>query len=200
MKKILKVPYFSQKDNALNPGGSCNVTSVAMCMSAMGIKGDNSYPQLEDQLYALCEKKGYSRHSPQTLVWLFKQKNLQDEFDQFCTFRKIKNHINEGFPVIVHGWWTSFGHIMPIIGYDDEAYNGKGAFVCNDPAGEWSNGYYTGNLNGKHIRYSYNLMDCVLRANSYSQAMDFYNSGKVPGPEFKECWVHKVKGKKLEFI
>lgn len=42
MKKDLKVPYFSQLDNKYVPGGTCNVTSVAMCLAYRGIVGDGT--------------------------------------------------------------------------------------------------------------------------------------------------------------
>ena len=41
MPKVeLNVPYFCQWDNALYPGGSCNLTSAAMVLEYFG-KGGN---------------------------------------------------------------------------------------------------------------------------------------------------------------
>jgi hypothetical protein len=51
-----KVPYFNQRDNASTEGGQrigdvmCNVTTLASCLTALGIKNPNSSKQFEDAL------------------------------------------------------------------------------------------------------------------------------------------------------
>ena len=63
-KKIqLNVPYKPQNDNIYNPTGSCNVTSIAMCLEFLGVKIENEN-QLEDIIYQQMSHSGLSRHSP----------------------------------------------------------------------------------------------------------------------------------------
>lgn len=158
MKANLNVPYFSQLDNKLNPYGTCNTTCVAMAMAFRGIKGDGS-GQLEDQLTAKCNAEGWDRHSPWDLQKLFKWKKLKSEFDPKSNREKIKNHLKNG-PVIVHGYFTRSGHIILIKGFDDTAYNGRGAFVVNDPNGEWhADGYTYQEGAGNGALYSYAMID-----------------------------------------
>jgi len=157
VKVVLNVPYLSQRDNLYNPSGACNVTSVAMAMKWFGIVGDGSLPQLEDQLYVKASKEGWSRHHPWGIQKLFEWKGLVDRFDEQATVQKIRTHfLNRGGPVVIHGFFTRFGHIPVIIGFDDLAYNGRGAFVLHDPWGEYP--YYLNQGSGINVRYSYNLL------------------------------------------
>lgn len=157
MKKNLNVPYFSQLDNKYVPGGTCNVTSVAMCLAFFGIVGDGSERQLEDQLTQKCWAEQWDRHSPYDLAKLFAWKKIPHRFTERATFAEVKKHLDNGKPCIFHGWFTRSGHIVAVRGYDDSAYGGKGAFVLNDPAGEWHNWGYSGS--GEGVRYSYELIN-----------------------------------------
>ncbi|MEG4323653.1 MULTISPECIES: C39 family peptidase [unclassified Microcoleus] len=64
----LAVPYKSQLDNALNPGGACNVTSIAMCLEYLGVTPLRQNIQIEDELYAYMESRNLNRHSPRDLA------------------------------------------------------------------------------------------------------------------------------------
>jgi hypothetical protein len=59
---------------------------------------------------------------------------------------QIRAHLDEGRPVIVHGFWTSSGHIAAIVGYDEVDW------IVNDPAGNWEICYGCGRAD--HIRYA----------------------------------------------
>jgi uncharacterized protein YvpB len=148
----LKVPYFSQLDNRYNPTGSCNVTCVAMCLCYLGLPRPSG-SQLEDQLYRKLEELGRSRHNPYDLKYLIETyPGYKDIFRENGTFAGIKTSINAGNPVIIHGYFTRFGHIIVICGYDSTG------FLVNDPYGEWfSTGYDTGRT-GESLHYSYKLI------------------------------------------
>lgn len=151
-KKDLKVPYLSQLDNRLNPYGSCNVTCVAMCLYHLG------YPrrpgsQLEDELYQKLERLGKSRHDPYDLQFLIgTYPGFKDIFRVDGGFRDIRTSIDAGHPVIVHGYFTTFGHIIVIRGYDEKG------FIVNDPYGEWFSHGYDNSRSGEGLHYSYNLI------------------------------------------
>ena len=53
----LPVPYLSQLDHKYRPSGTCNVTSVAMCLMYFGIKPETKEPQLEDELFLHMEQR-----------------------------------------------------------------------------------------------------------------------------------------------
>lgn len=150
--RVLDVPYLSQLDNRLNPYGSCNVTCVAMCLYFLG------YPrrpgtQLEDELYQKLEDLGKSRHDPYDLQFLINSHpGYKDVFRIDGGFRDIQTSIDAGHPVIVHGYFTSFGHIIVIRGYDEKG------FLVNDPYGEWFSTGYDHSRSGQGLHYSYGLI------------------------------------------
>ncbi len=148
---VLGVPYRSQRDNSNNPGGSCNVTSAAMCLEYWGI-AENEGKQLEDEMYEWLINKGLSRHDPIDLKKAIEAFGCSDNFTTRAQIDQIKEALRNGIPVIVHGWFTSFGHIIVLIGYDE-----KGFFV-HDPYGEWTAGGYL-NKSGKALHYSYGLIE-----------------------------------------
>ena len=150
--KTLNVPFFPQTDNKYNPHGACNVTSIAMALSFLGIKGDGSEKQLEDQLYQWLLKKGLSRHSPYDLAKLVESKGKKDNFNPIANFTQIKKHIDAGFPVVIHGFFTRSGHIIECHGYNEIG------LICHDPYGDWEDGYLGSVNNGKNVLYTYHLI------------------------------------------
>lgn len=181
MSKILDIPYLSQRDNKYNPSGSCNVTSIAMCLSYHGIKGDNSSPQLEDQLYTRCENWGLSRHDPNDLKELIERSYngesnrpyILDNFTAYGTFLDIKQAINNNIPCVVHGYFTRFGHIITVIGYDDKG------FIVNDPWGEFHYDGYDTEVSGEKLHYSYKLIAEVCSPESINEP--------------KNIWLHRIE-------
>lgn len=157
--KLLDIAYKSQTDNKLNPTGACNVTSTAITLEYWGIKG-GGLDQFEDELYEWLEVNGLSRHDPNHLARLINAYGCRDDFTTRATIYQIKAAIDNGNPVIIHGYFTSFGHIIVVVGY-----NSKG-LICHDPYGEWtSEGYIRNNgsnpRRGEAIVYSYGLIDRV---------------------------------------
>ena len=153
--KILSVPFFTQLDNLLNPHGSCNVTSIAMCLWYLGVRGDGSMPQLEDQLYRLCLTHGLSRHSPTDLAKLVKLKGKNDVFKSTATLQNIVESIDSNKPTVVHGYFTRSGHIIECHGYTSDG------FICHDPYGNYKDGYTGKPETGKDVFYSTQLIKDV---------------------------------------
>lgn len=155
--QTLDIGYKSQIDNELNPTGSCNVTSSAMCLEYWGIKPPGP-GQFEDTLYQWMSDEGLSRHDPNHLKIAIEHFGCQDNFSTRATIAEIKVAIDNKIPVVVHGFFTVFGHIIVLIGYNDKG------FVCHDPFGEWDSGGYIRNDSqnperGKAITYSYGLIE-----------------------------------------
>jgi uncharacterized protein YvpB len=150
--KVLNVPYKSQLDNLLNPTGACNVTSFAMAMAYFKIKAKVGVGQLEDELYRYMEKNGLSRWEPDDLAKMASDYGLKDDFTMRGRLSDIRKAIAAGYVCIIHGYFTSFGHIMIVRGYDDTG------FFVNDPYGEWTSSGYRNDLSGENLYYSNGLI------------------------------------------
>jgi hypothetical protein len=170
-KVNLDVQYHSQLNNKNNPYGACNVTSMAMLLKYYGVdsrtKADlDRDVQLEDVLYEKtldwdAQYGTTTRHDPNYLIRLFREWGnkygdgaLQDSFfNPSASEEEMKQHIAQGNPVVVHGYFTKFGHIVVVKGYDDNAKQ----WICNDPYGKWLgySGGYDNNVSGADMRYSY---------------------------------------------
>ena len=146
--KMLNVPYKSQLDNALNPTGACNVTTFAMVMAYFQIKGRTGVGQLEDELYRYMERNGLSRWEPDDLATMGRAYGLKVDFTTRGKLADIRKAIAEGRPCIIHGYFTSFGHIIVVRGYD------QNGFYVNDPYGEWFASGYRNDLSGENLHYS----------------------------------------------
>ena len=151
-ERDLKIPYLSQLDNRFNPYGSCNVTCVGMCLRYLGMQNQGGI-QLEDQLYQKLETLGRSRHDPYDLKYLIETfPGYKDIFRENGGFADIQSSLDAGNPVIIHGYFTKFGHIIVVRGYDS-----KGLLV-NDPYGEWFSSGYDTSRSGERLHYSYDLI------------------------------------------
>ena len=149
----LDVPYLSQLDNIDNPHGSCNVTSVAMCMAYFGHPIRSTWgEQLEDELYQFCLANSLSRHEPHDLEALAKLYGYQNRFDPEAYWDEVKAWLENGRPCIIHGWFTRFGHIMVIKGYNNDGW------IVNDPYGKWNEWGYDTSVSGKDLVYPYDMM------------------------------------------
>lgn len=153
MSKVLNVPYFLQRDNLLYPSGTCNVTSVAMCMAFFqetALQLGNG--QLEDYLTQYCLDNELSRHSPGDLVILAQRHGFRPRFDSRAKWDEVKKWIDSGKPCIVHGYFTNYGHILVITGYSEKGW------IVHDPWGEWWPYGYDTSVSGEALTYSYKMM------------------------------------------
>ena len=147
----LNVPFKSQLDNRLNPTGTCNVTSIAMCLAYFGVQPQGA-EQLEDELFQYMGRKGLNRHSPEDLARVVRDYGKKDDFTVWGTFERCRDHLAAGNPCVIHGYFTSFGHIIVLVGYDDKG------FIVHDPYGEWFSSGYRTDLSGEFLHYSYGLI------------------------------------------
>lgn len=142
---VLNVPYFSQRDY----GGSlawsiCGVTSAAMVLKYWG---HNVTPD------SILKKHGKAAgQSPPGLEGIFEAHGLKADSTYNGTLDDLRDHTKAGRPCIVHGMFTTSGHILVVCGFDGDEV------ICNDPAGDWEefNGdsYSDNPKNGKAVRYS----------------------------------------------
>lgn len=150
--KLQNFAYKSQLDNWYNPTGSCNVTSIAMCLQYLGVPRRGSSGQFEDELYQYALNMGYSRWSPYDLAKIVRDYGAKDYFTENGNLEDIQDWLISGQPVVIHGYFTAFGHIMPVVGYDEKG------LIVHDPYGEWFPSGYRTDLSGAYLTYSYALI------------------------------------------
>ena len=151
---MLNVPYFDQLENDEAPFGSCNVSSLAMALLFLGAKPTTGC-RFPDELDAYCDTHGLDRHSPQDLAKVAAVYG-KDTFKTSATIAEVKAWVQTK-PAIVHGYFTSAGHVVCLIGADDDG------FWVNDPYGEWNSWGYDRNddsndCKGKGLHYSDDLI------------------------------------------
>jgi len=147
----LDIPFKSQLDNRFNPTGACNVTAIAMCLEYLGYRS-NSGLQLEDELYKYMTDTGMNRHSPYDLAQVVRDYGFNDDFSDRATISQCQAWLKASMPIVMHGYFTNFGHIITGVGYDDTG------FWVNDPYGEYFRSGYRTDLSGKYLHYSYELI------------------------------------------
>ncbi len=161
----LDLSYHSQRNNVYFPAGTCNLTCAASLIKYEYRKANRDrewlkfYPkfyrsQLEDELYKVALAYGINRESPHGISQIINMYGVKSKFKEFGTVEDVKSSIDNGHPVITHGYFTTSGHIILITGYDDN----KGSWIVHDPWGEWTSyGYLTRNC-GENLYYSYGMM------------------------------------------
>ena len=154
----LGIPYRSQMDNLNNPTGACNVTSIAMCLDFLRIPRRRRTGQFEDELYEYAIAKGYSRWDPYDLAKIVRDYGAQDFYTENATIDEVQDWLASGNPAVIHGYFTSFGHIIVAAGYDSEG------FFVHDPYGEWFPTGYDTTVSGAYLHYSYRLIRNVCMA------------------------------------
>lgn len=195
MKVLNNVPYFSQLDNKFEPYRACNVTSVAMCLWYLGIRGDGSQLQLEDELHTRAIDKGWNRFTASGLKSLAESyAGIKDDLTEKGTLKDIRDAIDQEKICIVHGFFTAAGHIMVVKGYTE---NG---FIVNDPYGEWYPWYYDtnelggNNKKGESLEYSKRLMTACCDSWSIGEAEIRYASitSEQAEKEANTIWLHRI--------
>lgn len=140
MNENPNVPYYYQYANTLNPSGSCQNSSLAMLLS---YSGHTIHP---DDITA--EWGTQFAQSPSGLAEVYNHYSREASLSKRLvpvtngTLSDLKNELSLGQPVIIHGYFTVYGHIVVVLGFDDEGY------WVNDPAGEWSQSFGGGYSQG----------------------------------------------------
>ena len=154
-KKVLDVPYFSQRDNYRDANRTCFSSSCAMMLKYLkpdAISGDDDYIKtvfdIGDTTEAWVHQQALAKYGVEAQF-------IQNGDDNF-----LRSQIDAGKPVpvgILHHGPASApsggGHWLCVIGYDDKG------FIVNDPWGEidHASGTYI-STNGERLHYSSFLM------------------------------------------
>ena len=170
------LPYFYQYSNLNYPGSTCQNTSVAMVLAKYGWGG------VPDDIFNLHGKN--KAQSPSGLASVFNSMASSAGIPQRLqavtngTIQGLKALLAQGKPVIVHGFFTGFGHVLVVTGYSN------GSYTVHDPAGKWNQqfkgGYPFGSNStiGKGIQYSTSAFELAISSTN--------------GSNFEPLWYHKV--------
>ncbi len=166
-----EVPYYNQYDNVNYPYSTCQNTSIAMVLSYFqsSIHPDDIFNRWGKDM----------AQSPSGLNYIYRYYASNSTINTYTNSspEDLQRALQDGYLAIVHGYFTSYGHVIVVRGYDSQYY------YVNDPAGKWNGcfkcGYTSGDYNGV-TRYSKKAFEnAVFTSNGNSY---------LPG------WIHLIKG------
>ncbi|MGM0501235.1 MAG: C39 family peptidase [Bacillota bacterium] len=152
---INNVPYFYQYHNLYFPDSSCQNTAIAMILNYYGWRGQ------PDQITKKFGKDLAQSAGGFTNVFNYYagkyNLNIRIRNNVNISPHYIESLLQQGKPVVAHGKFTGSGHIIVLLGFDEQYY------YANDPAGKWDQ-RYRGDYkqrtatNGKYVKYEKNKL------------------------------------------
>mgnify|MGYP001388320586 CR=1 FL=1 len=137
--KIKEIPYYNQYDNENFGWATCQNTSIAMVLSYFEEK---IHP---DEIYYEWGKDLAQSPNGLNQVYSYYSKKSKINTNTNATPADLQKALMKGDIAIVHGFFTSYGHVIVVKGYDGNKY------YVNDPAGKWSECFkcgYSSSING----------------------------------------------------
>jgi hypothetical protein len=169
---VTGVPYWFQYNNTYNPSGSCQNTTIAMVMKYYAIKEGKT--TVANQITPDDISNYWGTDKAQTVpgyVDLFNQEAayrglaVRDMGSTTSTLTKMRDELAQGRIVAAHGYLTSYGHVVVILGFDGTYY------YCHDSAGQWNQQYagtHTGGATaGNTIKYTKAALEAALAPDGY---------------------------------
>ena len=182
-RKVLSIPWNSQRDNEFSPRSACNVTTIQMGLA-------NHYSITDDKLFLMCNSTEMQRriklkYPKDYNKWIFPdfmRKNSANEvfvvlleaiymamdstkyskIEWNLTDQKIISEIDLGYPFGACGKFIKLsngklgGHFVLIVGYDLT----KKVWIVHDPWGNWNDNYKT--HKGAYLEYSMSSVKKIL--------------------------------------
>ena len=169
-ESIPDVPYYNQYDNVNNPSETCQNTSIAMVISHF----ESSITP--DRIFTYWGKD-YAQ-SPYGLNAVYNSYSRNSKISTYVTAspEDLVNALNNGYIAIVHGYFTNYGHVLVVRGFDGERYH------VNDPAGNWSECFKCGYQNS-----SYNGITTYSKESFNAAVFTSDGSSYLPG------WIHLIR-------
>ena len=174
---VPNVPYFYQFANSYSPGSTCANTSIAMLLAYYGWSGA---PDELTSYYGVS-----TAQSPSGLASVFNQDAAYFGLSERLlpttsgTLTELRTELDAGRPVIVHGYFTAAGHVLVVLGYDQNGY------WVNDPAGTW-NQYFQGG-------YPYGWEPTAGKSIYYGKTAFELAITSTNGYNYEPIWMHFVR-------
>lgn len=168
-KNVKLVPYYNQYENKYFGSSTCQNTSVAMALTYFEKR---IHP---DEIYDDWGKDVAQSPSGLKQVYSYYAKKSKIETNISASPEDLQNALLRGDIAIVHGYFTGYGHVLLVRGFDGDRY------YVNDPAGKWSECFkcgYTGN--------SRNGITSYKRRDFENAVFTSNGSSYLPG------WIHIV--------
>ena len=165
-----EIPYYNQYDNINYPYSTCQNTSIAMVLSHF------QYSIHPDEIFSRWGKD--MAQSPSGLNHVYNMYSATSTLNTYTNAspEDLTNALDQGYIAIVHGYFTAYGHVIVVRGYDNQHY------YVNDPAGKWDGcfkcGYTTADYNGVTKYGKKAFENAVFTSNG---------SSYLPG------WIHLIK-------
>jgi uncharacterized protein YvpB len=176
------VPYFNQFLNDIEPFGSCQNTCMAMVLKHYGAASIT--PDAISRRWGTDRAKTVSGWQ---LVFNTEAQqyglSVRDTGVSDGRPSSVYRQLDKGTPVVVHGRFTQGGHLIVLLGYDEDY------FYVHDPAGDWL-GLGSGPQAGKHARYSRQAVENAL-CDPISGYIRFHALTAEPGPlaiSWEQAW------------
>ena len=169
-----EVPYFFQYSNRLYPGSSCQNTSVAMVLAYLGWNG------VPDDITSSWGKDYAQR--PHNLSYMFNTiassggLNGRLVTNTNGSLGEFRSQASRGDVLIVHGYFTGYGHVLVVTGFDGTHY------TVNDPAGIWRGTFKGGYgwsevTDGHEVRYNKDAFEAAIgTSDGYSSLPLWYHT------------------------
>ena len=173
---IQNVPYFYQLNNSINPHGSCQNTTMAMLLKYLG---GNIKPDDISLLYGTQTAQSVSGF---VNIFNIEANRLSLPYTLsgtiYGSFSKMKQLLDKGQPVPTHGYFTSSGHVVLVVGYDATGY------ICHDLYGKWDQVYGSGNYvntstAGKYVKYSKSAFEYAVGVGGQLWMYEVNNFGNL---------------------
>ena len=167
---VKSIPYYNQYYNQFYGYATCQNTSIAMALSHYE---ETIHP---DIIYKTWGKDYAQSPSGLNAVYSSYSYNSKIKTHTNASPEQLINALQNGYTVIVHGYFTNYGHVLVVRGFKDNKY------YVNDPAGKWDEcfkcGYNNTNDLGGVTTYSKDAFEAAVFTS------DGYNY--LPG------WIHLV--------
>ena len=173
---IPQLPYYYQYANSINPGGSCQNTAMAMVLRYF-------HPSQSSSINPDSISSYHGTSAAQTVSGfqdVFNQEaqyhglTIRDSGTTQATIQEFREEVDSGMPVVVHGYFTGYGHVLTVLGYEN------GEYIVHDSAGSWNEIYGGGGYDsweptaGRFIRYDWQAFEGAIAPDSKVWMHRFY--------------------------
>ncbi len=196
---IPDVPYFHQQSNRINPSGSCQNTCIAMVLKYYG--ADDITPDMISAKWGT-----YVAQTTGGLESIFNEEaalrglTVRDQSTETGLLRELHALLDVGRPVIVHGGFSSVGHLMVLVGYDERFY------YAMDPASQWTERLNGGFIHtddphiGRYTRYGRDAVENAIVSRGFIRLHQIYFAPEALAAEWEGSFSDSVAvGAAVEF-